>query len=65
MVTAAGAEDDDVVAACAAHAAGHLAGYKRPKEYRVVAALPRTATGKVRRLALPEVLRCRLTRVAR
>ncbi len=31
----------------------HLAGYKRPKQYVVVDELPRTATGKVRRLALP------------
>jgi long-chain acyl-CoA synthetase len=48
--------DDAVVAALAAHASARLAGYKRPKQYAVVAALPRTATGKVRRLALPGVL---------
>jgi len=54
VVTARGAVDDDVVAAVATHAAAHLAGYKRPKEYRVVDALPRTATGKVRRLALSD-----------
>ena len=46
------------LAACAGHASTHLAGYKRPKQYEVVEALPRTATGKVRRLALPEVLDC-------
>jgi acyl-CoA synthetase (AMP-forming)/AMP-acid ligase II len=44
------------MAACAAHAAVHLAGYKRPKRYEVVDDLPRTSTGKVRRLALPEML---------
>jgi len=48
--------DDAVVAALAAHASARLAGYKRPKQYAVVGALPRTATGKVRRLALPGVL---------
>ena len=42
--------------ACAAHAVGHLAGYKRPKQYEVVDELPRTATGKVQR---------RLSRAAR
>jgi long-chain acyl-CoA synthetase len=56
VVAAPDVADRDVVAALAAHAAGHLAGYKRPKRYEVVAALPRTATGKVRRLALPGVL---------
>jgi long-chain acyl-CoA synthetase len=57
VVPAPGADPDAVVAACVEHASGHLAGYKRPKQYEVVAALPRTATGKVRRLALPEILR--------
>jgi acyl-CoA synthetase (AMP-forming)/AMP-acid ligase II len=46
-----------VLAACADHAVGHLAGYKRPKQYEVVDALPKTSTGKVRRLALAELLR--------
>jgi long-chain acyl-CoA synthetase len=54
LVTGGGAADETVLAAVAAHATDHLAGYKRPKEYRVVDALPRTATGKVRRLALSE-----------
>ncbi len=36
----------------AAHAAAHLAEYKRPKDYRIVAELPRTPSGKVRRKAL-------------
>lgn len=35
-----------------AHAAAHLAEYKRPKVYRVLAQLPRTPSGKVRRTAL-------------
>jgi long-chain acyl-CoA synthetase len=39
-----------------AHVAGRLAPYKRPKTYFVVDDLPRTATGKVRRRALPGVL---------
>ena len=45
-----------VVDALRRHAIDHLAGYKRPKRYEVVEDLPRTATGKVRRLALPEAL---------
>ena len=40
----------------AAHAREHLAPAKRPKEYHRVATLPRTPTGKVRRLDLPELL---------
>jgi len=53
VVVRPGSDPDAVVAACAAHAAAHLAGYKRPKRYEVVDALPHTSTGKVRRLALP------------
>jgi acyl-CoA synthetase (AMP-forming)/AMP-acid ligase II len=56
VVTAARSRDEVVLTALAAHAATHLAGYKRPKRYTVVAELPRTATGKVRRLALPDEL---------
>ena len=33
-----------------------LAGYKRPKRYEVVAELPKTATGKIRRYALRDQL---------
>jgi len=36
----------------AAHAAIHLAEYKRPKVYRIIDALPRTPSGKVRRTDL-------------
>jgi long-chain acyl-CoA synthetase len=35
------------------HASTRLAGYKRPKQYVVLAALPRTATGKVQRSLIP------------
>jgi len=56
VVVDPGADPGVVVGACRNHAAGHLAGYKRPKRYEVVGALPRTATGKVRRLALPGTL---------
>ncbi len=42
-----------VLAAVDAHARAHLAAYKRPKQYAVVDALPRTATGKVRRTLIP------------
>ncbi|MCX2724872.1 acyl-CoA synthetase [Roseibium salinum] len=38
----------------AAHAAGQLAEYKRPKAYQVVDQLPRTPSGKVRRKALTQ-----------
>ena len=38
------------------HASAHLAGYKRPKQYVVLAALPRTATGKVQRSVIPDLL---------
>ena len=37
-----------------AHAREHLAPAKRPKEYHRLDALPRTPTGKVRRLDLPD-----------
>jgi long-chain acyl-CoA synthetase len=39
-----------------AHAGGRLAGYKRPKQYVVLADLPRTATGKVQRSLIPGLL---------
>lgn len=44
-----GDADED---ALRAHARQHLAPSKRPKEYRRLAALPRTSTGKVRRTDL-------------
>ena len=37
------------------HARTHLAPAKRPKDYHRLDALPRTATGKVRRLDLPDL----------
>lgn len=43
-------------AALRAHAAEHLAPAKRPKDYHRLDALPRTPTGKVRRLDLPDLL---------
>jgi long-chain acyl-CoA synthetase len=39
-----------------AHARAHLAPAKRPKEYHRLDSLPRTPTGKVRRLDLPDLL---------
>jgi long-chain acyl-CoA synthetase len=56
LVVLPGCDSRDVVAACTGHAAAHLAGYKRPKQYEVIDALPRTPTGKVRRLALADVI---------
>ena len=34
------------------HCSGRLAGYKRPREFRFVGALPRTAAGKLQRRRL-------------
>jgi long-chain acyl-CoA synthetase len=45
-----------VVAALRQRASTHLAPHKRPKEYAAVAALPRTATGKVQRGLLPRLV---------
>ncbi len=45
-----------LVEAARAHAEARLAGYKRPKQYEVVDALPRTATGKLQRSLIPELL---------
>ncbi len=45
-----------VLAALRHRASTHLAPYKRPKEYAVVSALPRTATGKVQRNLLPPLV---------
>ncbi len=53
VVPVPGADARRVLAAVSDHAAAHLAGYKRPKQYEVASGLPRTATGKVRRLELP------------
>ena len=40
-----------------AHAAAHLADYKRPHQYHLIEALPRTRNGKIQRSALLEDLR--------
>jgi long-chain acyl-CoA synthetase len=45
-----------VVDALRAQASARLANYKRPKQYVVVDALPRTATGKVQRSLVPELI---------
>jgi len=42
--------------ALAVHAREHLAPAKRPKEYHRLGSLPRTPTGKVRRLDLPDLI---------
>ena len=56
VVAVPGADPAAVVAACREQARSCLAGFKRPKQYEVADALPRTATGKVQRLALPGIL---------
>lgn len=47
---------DDVVNALRQQASARLAPYKRPKQYVVVDALPRTATGKIRRTLIPAMI---------
>ena len=56
VVAAEEADPEEVVGAVRARAAEQLAGYKRPKQIELVDELPRTATGKVQRLMLPELL---------
>ena len=53
LVLEPGAREAAVAASVAAYASGHLAGYKRPKQYVVLDALPRTATGKLQRNLIP------------
>ena len=45
-----------LIEAVRAHAESRLAGYKRPKQYVVLEALPRTATGKVQRSLIPSMV---------
>ena len=51
-----GRSAERVVEAVAAHARARLAGYKRPKHYVVMDELPRTATGKVQRGRIPDLV---------
>jgi 2-aminobenzoate-CoA ligase len=53
VVLAAGAEASDaLVAALQTHAKAQIAPYKYPREIEFVDALPKTATGKLRRSEL-------------
>jgi len=52
IVPVAGAAPDE--AALKSHCAAHLAGYKTPKKYVFVKALPRTGNGKIARRLLQE-----------
>jgi len=61
VVPTAGATRTGLVDAVAAHASSRLAPFKRPKQYVVVDALPRTATGKIQRSRLRERLAPELT----
>jgi long-chain acyl-CoA synthetase len=45
----AGTDPDRLILALEAHAAARMAGFKRPKQYFAVEALPTTATGKLQR----------------
>jgi long-chain acyl-CoA synthetase len=51
-----GAGRKRLVDALVAQATARLAGYKRPKQWEVLDELPRTATGKVQRNLIPDVL---------
>ena len=46
----------ELVEVVRAHVDGSLAPYKRPKQFEVVEALPRTATGKVQRRLVPGLI---------
>jgi acyl-CoA synthetase (AMP-forming)/AMP-acid ligase II len=56
VVTSATGPPGDVLEALRRRAATRLAPYKRPKDYFLLSALPRTATGKVKRHLLPAVV---------
>ena len=56
LFVASRADPEEVLRAAAAACEGHLPRYKRPKWIRAVAELPRTATGKVQRFKLREIL---------
>jgi acyl-coenzyme A synthetase/AMP-(fatty) acid ligase len=60
FVTARGGAED--AARAAAESCERLPRHKRPKWIRAVAELPRTATGKVQRYKLREILERELTR---
>jgi long-chain acyl-CoA synthetase len=44
--------DDDLASTLGAHCREHLAGYKRPRSFEFVGALPRTGTGKIQKAKL-------------
>ncbi len=47
---------EELIASLTSHAATRLAAYKRPKQWAVLAELPRTATGKVQRRLIPGLI---------
>jgi len=57
VVPAGGADHASAVSAARERLARALPGYKQPRRFEVVADLPRTATGKVQRHKLRELLR--------
>ena len=56
VVSPNGPARDRLLEGLATLAASRLAGYKRPKQYVVVDELPRTATGKVQRNRIPDLV---------
>lgn len=56
VVVAEGHDPDQVIAALTAHAAEHVAGYKRPTRYLVEESLPRDDTGKLLRRHVRDAL---------
>jgi len=57
VVPAAGADHASAVNAARERLSQALPRYKQPRRFEVVADLPRTATGKIRRHKLRELLR--------
>lgn len=51
-----GADPDGLIGALESHAAERMAGFKRPKQYFTVDALPTTATGKVQRRRVAQIV---------
>ena len=57
VVPAAGADHASALAAARARLSQALPRYKQPRRFEVIAGLPRTATGKVQRHKLRDLLR--------
>ena len=66
VVLAPGNEaDENVEASVIDHCRGLVAGFKVPRDYRIIDELPRTSTGKVKKNELREWEGCKRAKVAR